>query len=150
MAVGSLEEKVQRLVKTWEMEMVHKIRPEDWKTVNPDKFRFSVNDNLAAGAASVRPSAGVDRVVASDLHNSLPARLRPRDTAGLQRPPKIVYKFRHWGYFEGPSKGMLPPVSSRSSSACPFSLLMMRIGWRKWNSFMSVVTSFRLPQRCID
>lgn len=41
--VGSLEERVQRLVKTWEMELVHKVRPEDYKSINPQKFRLSLN-----------------------------------------------------------------------------------------------------------
>lgn len=42
-AAGSLEEKVQNLVKTWEMEMFHKISPEDYKTVDPEKYLFSLN-----------------------------------------------------------------------------------------------------------
>uniref|UniRef100_A0A0D3ELR4 Uncharacterized protein n=1 Tax=Oryza barthii TaxID=65489 RepID=A0A0D3ELR4_9ORYZ len=33
---GSLEEKVQRLLKTWEMELVHKVRPEDQKSVDEE------------------------------------------------------------------------------------------------------------------
>ncbi|URE42947.1 pathogen-related protein [Musa troglodytarum] len=41
--VGSLEEKVQRTVKSLEMELQHKTRPEDFKSVNREKFRFSVN-----------------------------------------------------------------------------------------------------------
>lgn len=41
--MGSLEEKVQRIVKSLEMELQHKIRPEDFKSVNREKFRFSVN-----------------------------------------------------------------------------------------------------------
>jgi len=40
---GSLEEKVQRLLKTWEMELVHKVRPEDQKTVNSGKYTTSTN-----------------------------------------------------------------------------------------------------------
>ena len=40
---GSLEEKVQRLLKTWEMEMVHKVRPEDQKSVNHKKYAMSNN-----------------------------------------------------------------------------------------------------------
>lgn len=40
---GSLEEKVQRLMKTWEMELVHKADPNDYKTLDPTKFRLFVN-----------------------------------------------------------------------------------------------------------
>jgi len=40
---GSLEEKVQRLLKTWEMELVHKVLPEDQKTVNSGKYTTSTN-----------------------------------------------------------------------------------------------------------
>lgn len=42
---GSLEEKVQHLVKTWEMEMFHKVCFDDYKTVDPKKYRFSLNGN---------------------------------------------------------------------------------------------------------
>jgi hypothetical protein len=34
---------VQRLLKTWEMEMVHKVRPEDQKSVHPKKYSASTN-----------------------------------------------------------------------------------------------------------
>ena len=40
---GSLEEKVQRLLKTWEMEMIHKVRPEDQKSVHSQGFTGSTN-----------------------------------------------------------------------------------------------------------
>jgi hypothetical protein len=40
---GSLEEKVQRLLKTWEMELVHKVRPEDQKSVHSQGYSTSTN-----------------------------------------------------------------------------------------------------------
>lgn len=40
---GSVEERVQRLVKSWEMEIVHKVRPQDYKSINGEKFTHSVN-----------------------------------------------------------------------------------------------------------
>ena len=40
---GSLEEQVQNLVKTWEMESFHKINPQDIKSINVAKFTSSVN-----------------------------------------------------------------------------------------------------------
>jgi hypothetical protein len=40
---GSVEEKVQRLLKTWEMEMFHKLRPEDQKCVHSQGFTGSTN-----------------------------------------------------------------------------------------------------------
>ena len=42
---GSLEEKVQHLVKTWEMEMFHKVCFDEYKTLDPKKYRFSLNGN---------------------------------------------------------------------------------------------------------
>lgn len=40
---GSLEEQVQNMVKTWEMEMFHKVKMEDFKSVDPNKYTFSLN-----------------------------------------------------------------------------------------------------------
>ena len=42
---GSLEEKVQNLVKTWEMELFHKVNIEDFKTLDANKYTFSLNGN---------------------------------------------------------------------------------------------------------
>lgn len=45
---GSLEEKVQNLIKTWEMEMFHKTSFDDYKSVDPKKYTFSLNGNYEA------------------------------------------------------------------------------------------------------
>lgn len=42
---GSLEEKVQNLVKTWEMEIFHKTNPNEYKSLDPKKYTFSLNGN---------------------------------------------------------------------------------------------------------
>nr|GEW35550.1 hypothetical protein [Tanacetum cinerariifolium] len=41
---GSLEETVQNAIKSWEMELSHKTRAQDFKTINHDKFKLSVNE----------------------------------------------------------------------------------------------------------
>ena len=40
---GSLESVVENLVKTWEMELSHKIKVTDFKTIDQEKFTISVN-----------------------------------------------------------------------------------------------------------
>jgi hypothetical protein len=40
---GSLEETVQNAIKTWEMELSHKIRFSEFKSINRGKFTLSVN-----------------------------------------------------------------------------------------------------------
>lgn len=40
---GSLEETVQNAIKTWEMEISHKVRLQDIKSINPEKFKLIVN-----------------------------------------------------------------------------------------------------------
>ncbi|KAH9779042.1 GDP-Man:Man(1)GlcNAc(2)-PP-Dol alpha-1,3-mannosyltransferase [Citrus sinensis] len=64
---GSIEETVQNAVKSWEMELSHRTRLNDFKTINPEKFKLIVNG-----------------------------------------PPMVAYKFKHWGYFEGPFQGHAP------------------------------------------
>ncbi|RWW65706.1 hypothetical protein BHE74_00026976, partial [Ensete ventricosum] len=128
--VGSLEERVQRLVKTWEMELVHKVRPEDYKSINPEKFRFSLNGKKEITAQQIRDMGGSYNAF---LQTSLPPELRiydptvetaessgkefattfPRGFAVeilqvISGPPVIVYKFRHWGFMEGPFHGYTP------------------------------------------
>lgn len=42
---GSLEDMMQNAIRSWEMEFLHKIRLQDFKTINHDKFKLFVNGN---------------------------------------------------------------------------------------------------------
>lgn len=42
-AAGSLGEYVQNLVKTWEMELVHKANPDQYKSLDPKSFVLGIN-----------------------------------------------------------------------------------------------------------
>ncbi|KAL6626523.1 hypothetical protein ACP70R_030249 [Stipagrostis hirtigluma subsp. patula] len=130
---GSLEEKVQRLLKTWEMELVHKVRPEDQKSVHSQKFCASTNGMPALSRAEVMRIGGYNAF----LRTTLPPehRIYDPDTETLESgmatflaafprgfaievldvysgPPRIAFKFRHWGYMEGPFKDH-PPHGGR-------------------------------------
>ncbi|XP_034015634.1 pathogen-related protein-like [Thalassophryne amazonica] len=50
---GSLEETVENLVKTFEMEASHKIDPKDWGSVDPDKFELCTNGGKTYTLADV-------------------------------------------------------------------------------------------------
>ncbi|KAK3028863.1 hypothetical protein RJ639_038548 [Escallonia herrerae] len=127
---GSLEEEVQNLVKTWEMELFHKVRPEDMKTCDVKNFRISINGRKPLSLQEVAKIGGGYNNL---LQTSLPEKLRCYDPAEetndsshkiftttfprgfaveilqvYSGPPVIVYKFRHWGYMEGPFKGHAP------------------------------------------
>ena len=157
---GSLEEKVQNLVKTWEMEIFHKTNPNEYKSLDPKKYTFSLNgntklfdknwqffvvcamflcsSNLYTWFTGRKPiNFGQLRQLGGGYNplmlTSLPEKLRvynPADetaqtshlafTTAFPRgfaleilhvytgPPVIVYKFRHWGFVEGPFKGHAP------------------------------------------
>ncbi|KAF9599690.1 hypothetical protein IFM89_001636 [Coptis chinensis] len=128
-AVGTLEEKVQRLLKSWEMEIFHKVRPQDFKTLNPETFTSSINGRPAAKLENVLGIGGYNAF----LQTTLPVNLRAYDPSQetsessqlvfrgtfprgfaievlevYSDAPVIVYKFRHWAYMEGPFKGHAP------------------------------------------
>lgn len=54
---GSLEEKVQNLVKTWEMENFHKACIDDFTTLDPKKFTFCLNGTFYL--TSIRPKTPI-------------------------------------------------------------------------------------------
>jgi len=128
--VDSLEEKVQNLLKTWEMELLHRSRFEEWKSCNPEKLTISVNGRKALTMEGVAEIGGSYN---NFLQTSLPQKLRGYDpieytndashlafTTTFPRgfaleilqvytgPPVIVLKFRHWGFMEGPFQGHSP------------------------------------------
>ncbi|XP_021819988.1 pathogen-related protein-like isoform X2 [Prunus avium] len=116
---GSLEDEVQNLVKTWEMELFHKGNLDDFKTLDPNKYTFSLNGRKGITLEEIGKLGGGYNPL---LQTSLPENLRgykaftttfPRGFAlevlqVYSGPPEIVYKFRHWGYMEGPFQGHAP------------------------------------------
>lgn len=127
---GSLEEKVQRLAKTFEMELVHKADPDEYKTVDAKKCSISVNGRKPLSFEEKTQIGGGYNMF---LQTSLPKKLQiyvpaeetwesskrlftttfPRGFAlevlqVYSGPPKIAYKFRHWGIMEGPFKEHAP------------------------------------------
>ncbi|BAS74190.1 Os01g0731600 [Oryza sativa Japonica Group] len=126
---GSLEETVQNAIKTWEMELSHKARLQDFKSVSPGLFRLSVNggrpltgeETLAVGsynallASPILPGAGAYDAAAETFESShdLFRAAFPRGFAWevirvYSGPPVITFKFRHWGHMDGPYKGHAP------------------------------------------
>ncbi|CAH1418956.1 unnamed protein product [Lactuca virosa] len=126
---GSLEETVQNAIKSWEMELSHKIRINDFKTINPDKFKLIVNGREGLSAEETLKVGSYNALLKSTLpeeykyykaeeetfesshdvfRSAFPRGFAWEVISVHSGPPVISYKFRHWGYFEGPFKGHKP------------------------------------------
>lgn len=127
---GSLEEVVQNLVKTWEMELSHKIKVSDFKTIDQEKFRISVNGGPKLSAAETLQVGSYNALLATSSVNgddatyqasketfesshdifrtAFPGGFAWEVQAVYSPPPVVVMKFRHWGVMEGPFKGHAP------------------------------------------
>ncbi|KAK9707229.1 hypothetical protein RND81_07G181600 [Saponaria officinalis] len=128
--LGSIEEKVQRLVKTMEMELFHKANPMDYKAIDPSRFTMAVNGRKPFTLSELSQLGGGYN---GFMQTSLPEELRLYDPSKETResahelfttafprgfafeifqvysgPPVIAYKFRHWAHMEGPFKGYPP------------------------------------------
>ncbi|KAF6986735.1 hypothetical protein CFC21_004457 [Triticum aestivum] len=130
-AEGSVEERVQRLLKTWEMELVHKVRPEDQKSVHPKNYSATTNGLKPLTREEVTAMGGYNAFLATTLPPE--HRIYDPDAESVESAtstfltafprgfaievldvysgppnPGIAFKFRHWGYMEGPFKGHPP------------------------------------------
>ncbi|TXG66722.1 hypothetical protein EZV62_007997 [Acer yangbiense] len=128
-AKGSLEETVQNAIKSWEMELSHKTRLQDFKTINPDKFQLFVNGRKGLSGEEVLKLGNYNALLKTSLpeefkyykaeeetftsshdafRSAFPRRFAWEVLSVYSGPPVIAYKFRHWGFFEGPFKGHAP------------------------------------------
>ncbi|GMP46515.1 hypothetical protein CsSME_00014635 [Camellia sinensis var. sinensis] len=128
---GSLEEKVQNLLKSWEMEIFHKKSFDDFKTMDPKKYTFSLNGRKPTTLEEIvqKFGGGYNPLLQTSLPEEFQFYNIAEETAESSHqaftttfprgfaievlqvylgPPVIVFKFRHWGFMEGPFKGYAP------------------------------------------
>ncbi|KAL1060095.1 hypothetical protein V6Z11_D01G054100 [Gossypium hirsutum] len=111
------------------MELSHKVRLQDFKSINHEKFNLIVNGREGLKGEEALKMGSYNAL----LKNSLPKEFQyykadeesfessheafrsafPRGFAWevihvYSGPPLIAFKFRHWGIFEGPFKGHAP------------------------------------------
>ncbi|GFP97823.1 pathogen-related protein [Phtheirospermum japonicum] len=99
----SLEEYVQNLIKTWEMELVHKANPDDYKTLDPKNFTIGIN-----ALRLYNPDEETYETSQSAFKQVFPRGFALEILQVFSGPPLIAYKFRHWGFFEGAYKDHAP------------------------------------------
>jgi len=121
---GSLEAIVQNLLRTFEMEATYKLDPKQWSSIVLDEFRMSTNNgpnytaeeivekgtyNLFLGESAVYSSTKEDFESSSDIFKkTFPAGFVWEVEEVYCGPPRVVFKWRHWGTFEGEFQGYAP------------------------------------------
>ncbi|XP_038893242.1 pathogen-related protein-like [Benincasa hispida] len=125
----SPEEKVQNAIKSWHMEIVHKTKLQDFKTIIPEKFKLFVNGRDGLSGEEILRIGGFNALLKSSVPEELQYFKADRETFESTHkdfktcfprgftwevtevyspPPLIAFKFRHWGFFEGPYKAHPP------------------------------------------
>ncbi|CAO3647422.1 unnamed protein product [Cunninghamella echinulata] len=113
---GSLEWLVSNLVKNWEKEMSYKLRADQIRTIDHEKYQFSVNGhpyhniddmlkmgtyNALIGDTELYKASESDF---SDSHKLFKRALRTFSWEVLEvysGPPIVAFKWRHWGLMTG-------------------------------------------------
>jgi hypothetical protein len=117
-ADGSLEQIVENLVKTWEMERSHKTDPSQHQSVDQDKFRISANGGKAFNNIEANEVGNYNVLL-----NACPAEIWDSENTSWEDshdkfhdsfaafpwevlevfsgPPKVAFTWRHWGTFTG-------------------------------------------------
>jgi len=116
---GSLEEVVENLVKTWEMEASHKIDLNQWVTVDPTNYQVQVNgvDKMPGSEAKEignynalmrhcpmyhKYGTTTDFEKSHELFRSAFTDGFPWEVMKVYTmPPSVMFSWRHWGDFKG-------------------------------------------------
>jgi hypothetical protein len=113
---GSLEFLVSNLVKNWEKEMSHKLRSDQIRTINPEKYRFAVNGKKWNGVEDMLAIGTYNALIGdtelyksselsfSDSHKLFKRALRAFSWEVIKvysPPPTVAFKWRHWGKNDG-------------------------------------------------
>lgn len=117
---GTLDAIVHNLVKVFEMEASFKTKPHQWISIVEDKFRMSTNGgkeytaqeivdegtyNLFLGDSKQYKASEEDFDSSYEVfHTAFPSGFHWELVKVLSGPPDVVFKWRHWGTFNGPYK----------------------------------------------
>ncbi|KAK9321778.1 hypothetical protein V1517DRAFT_325361 [Lipomyces orientalis] len=109
---GSLEAIVQNIVKNWEIEASFKPSLSDWRTVDPEKYTFSMNGGEPRPAEHML-NVGTYNAILTESNFYSPAnndfesshktfkRMMPTFAWEVLEvysgPPTVAFKWRHWG-----------------------------------------------------
>ena len=121
---GSLEAIVQNLVRTFEMEVSFKTNPQQWLSVINEQFRVSTNGGREFTAEELG-AQGTYNVFMADsehyksseetfesshqiFHSTFPQGFPWEVIEVYSGPPKVTFKWRHWGHFQGKYRGFAP------------------------------------------
>lgn len=121
-AAGSPEKMVEDFVKTWEMELAHKVREEDWGTVDRENFTISTNggknfdlkDNIELGSYNMLLDDCLfwqrETFQKSDdmFRAAIPGGFAWELVQLTSGPPLVSFTWRHWGTWEGKYKDVEP------------------------------------------
>jgi len=118
-AAGSLEELVENLVKTWEMEATHKTDFEQWTTIDHSAYKVSANGGPDIPGIEAKAIGNYNALMGGcpeDLWNSKTSDFESSHKAFLSAfpdgfpwevlsvlsgPPHVVFNWRHWAIFAG-------------------------------------------------
>ena len=119
-ADGTLDAIVHNLVKTFEMEASFKTKPQQWLSIVENKFRMSTNGgkeytaqeivdegtyNLFLGDSKQYKASEEDFDSSYNVfHTAFPDGFHWELVKVLSGPPNVIFKWRHWGTFNGPYK----------------------------------------------
>lgn len=127
-AEGTLNAIAHNLVRTFEMEASFKTNPHQWLSIVEDKFRMSTNGGKEYTAQDVvdqgtynlfledseeyRASEETFESSYNLFHNAFPQGFHWELIEVVSGPPNVVFKWRHWGTFQGEYKGHHPTGES--------------------------------------
>ncbi|KST62744.1 ester cyclase [Mastigocoleus testarum] len=120
----SLEDLVQNLVRTFDIEANFKTNPQQWISVVNDEFRMSTNGGKDHTVPDLIESGTYKALIgdtthykASEedfesstnlFHTAFPDGFLWEVLEVYSEPPNITFKWRHWGHFTGSYKDYLP------------------------------------------
>jgi hypothetical protein len=121
---GSLADIVERVVQVFEMELSHKTDPAQWVSMVADKIQVSVNGGRPVGSAELAERGSYNILIGENpyysaseetfesshhvFHEAFPGGFFWEVLDVYSPPPTISFKWRHWGTFSGPYKGIQP------------------------------------------
>ncbi|GAB7348150.1 hypothetical protein MBLNU459_g6166t1 [Dothideomycetes sp. NU459] len=111
-AAGSLPQLVENLVKNWEVEASFKSQLSDWRTIDQENYSFAINGGPGQTGEHMLKVGTYNAIIApneyyspekSDFASSHKTFKRMMPTFAWEvlevysGPPKVVFKWRHWG-----------------------------------------------------